>query len=115
MGNHLQDKINAMPAKRRKKIIARAEELIQEVHTLREVRSLRNKTQAQVAVLLQKRQEEISRLERRDDFLLSTLSEYIDALGGRLKVIAEFEDSPSIVLHTRCSKSLGTKTNSPGK
>jgi hypothetical protein len=44
MGSRLQDKINAMPAKRRNKIAARAEELIQEVRTLRKVGSLRKKT-----------------------------------------------------------------------
>lgn len=52
------------------------------------------------AVLLKKRQEEISRLEKRDDFLVSTLRDYIEALGGHLKMIAEFQDSPPIVRKT---------------
>ena len=72
--------------------------LIQEELNLREVRQLRKTTQEQLAVLLRKRQDEISRLEKRRDFLFSTLQEYIEALGGHLKVIAEFDDSPPITL-----------------
>lgn len=94
----LREKINSLPEKRRNEILSRANELIQEELNLRAVRNMRNKTQEQLAVLLKKRQEEISRLEKRDDFLISTLREYIEALGGHLKVIAEFHDSPPIVL-----------------
>lgn len=100
MGTNLKDKIDRLPEKRRKLIGKKAKELIREELTLREVRGLRRKTQAQIAILLKKRQEEISRFERRDDFLLSTLSEYIEALGGHLTLIAKFKDSPPIILRT---------------
>ncbi len=94
----LREIMNNLPEKRRNEILSRANELIQEELNLRAVRNMRNKTQEQLAVLLKKRQEEISRLEKRDDFLISTLREYIEALGGHLKAIAEFQDSPPILL-----------------
>jgi hypothetical protein len=35
----------------------------------------------------------VSELERRDDVYVSTLREYIEALGGRLQVVADFTDT----------------------
>ncbi len=99
MTKTLKDKLNALPEKRRNKILRRANELIQEELNLRSLRNLREKTQEQMAALLKKRQEEISRFEKRDDFLVSTLSEYIEALGGHLRLIVEFDDSPPILLN----------------
>lgn len=98
MSKAIEVNLNDLPAERRKKILARADELIQEELTLREVRRLREKTQKELAILLEKRQDEISRLERREDFLVSTLADYIEALGGHLKIVAEFNDSPSIII-----------------
>ena len=37
-------------------------------------------------------QSEVSKAERRDDHLLSTLRRYIEALGGELEVVARFGD-----------------------
>lgn len=98
MSKAIEVNLNDLPAERRKKILARADELIQEELTLREVRRLREKTQKELAILLEKRQDEISRLERREDFLVSTLADYIEALGGHLKIVAEFNDSPPITI-----------------
>lgn len=42
-------------------------------------------------------QPEISRLEQRSDYLLSTLQRYVSALGGELKIRAVFPDQ-SILL-----------------
>ncbi len=112
MGKTLEDMLSELPTVRREKIAKRTESLIQEELNLQEVRRLRNKTQEQLAELLQKRQDEISRLERREDCLVSTLSDYIEALGGQLKLIAEFDDSPPIILN-RCkpgtNKTLPTR------
>lgn len=104
MGKFLDDKINQLPEKRRAKVLARANELIQAELSLREIRHLRHKTQEQLAIILQKRQDEISRLEKRSDFLVSTLQEYIEALGGHLKLIAEFNDSPAVILNWHADK-----------
>ncbi len=44
----------------------------------------------QLAEALDVAQSEISRIERRNDVLLSTLRRYVRALGGELEVIATF-------------------------
>jgi len=56
--------------------------------SLREIREASGKTQAEVAVEMDKVQAEISQLEQRDDVKLSTLRRYVRALGGTLEVVA---------------------------
>ncbi len=58
---------------------------------LQELRKLAGKTQTQLASATKMNQPELSRIERRDDHLLSTLRRYIEALGGELEVIARFD------------------------
>ena len=43
-------------------------------------------------------QDSVSRLEQRSDLLLSTLRNYVEALGGSLSLIAEFPDHDPVVL-----------------
>lgn len=45
-------------------------------------------SQAEIAAILNKPQEEVSKIERRQDVLVSTLREYVKSLGGTLQVIA---------------------------
>jgi hypothetical protein len=45
------------------------------------------------------KQEGISRLEKRSDMLISTLSKYISAMGGSLKLMAEFPNRKPIEIH----------------
>ncbi len=49
-------------------------------------------TQKQVAESLGVSQANISRIEHEDDLYLSTLREYVEALGGELQIKAVFED-----------------------
>jgi hypothetical protein len=58
--------------------------------TLREVRELAGKNQVELAAALEKAQGEISKIENREDWLLSTVRNYIEALGGELEVVARF-------------------------
>ncbi len=78
----------------RAEVEARARELIAEEMSLRELRKARDWTQTRLAQELGIHQESVSRLERRTDLLLSTLGNYIEAMGGELKLIAEFPDRP---------------------
>jgi len=75
---------------RRKKIARRAKQLIAEEMTLRELRQAHQRTQASIAKELHITQDGVSRLEQRSDALISTLRQYVNAMGGELKVIAEF-------------------------
>ncbi len=60
--------------------------------SLSEVRAMAEMTQTDVATTLETTQTQISRLEGREDHLVSTLRKYIEALGGRLDVVAHFGD-----------------------
>ena len=57
---------------------------------LRELREAAGKTQEELAAALKTVQPEISRFERREDYRLSTLQSYVNALGGELEIIASF-------------------------
>lgn len=57
---------------------------------LRELRQEAGKTQAEVAEIAEMTQAELSKFERREDHLLSTLRRYVTALGGHLEVVAVF-------------------------
>jgi transcriptional regulator with XRE-family HTH domain len=59
---------------------------------LRELRQEAGKTQAEVAEVAEMTQAELSKLERRDDHLISTLRRYVTALGGELEVVAVFDN-----------------------
>jgi hypothetical protein len=63
------------------------------VARLEELRKSRSVTQAKVAEHLRTNQGEISRIERRTDIYISTLSHYVRALGGKLEIRAIFPDS----------------------
>src|SRR5262249_1567623 len=59
---------------------------------LADLRAHRARTQAQLAGAIGTTQSAISRLERQPDVLVSTLSEYVEATAGRLRLVADFGD-----------------------
>lgn len=76
---------------------ARAEAMLVEMQ-LQELRKARQVTQVEVAKAMSVEQAAVSKLERRDDMYVSTLREYVKALGGELKLVASFPDA-DIQLH----------------
>ena len=98
MATALHDKMKSVGSKRRKKIEARAAELVAEEMALRELRKAHHRTQASMAKQLGISQDGVSRLEKRSDLLLSTLRNYVEAMGGNLHLIAEFPDQPPVML-----------------
>jgi transcriptional regulator with XRE-family HTH domain len=91
-------KISKLSPALRKKVEARAGELIAEEMTLRELRKTRKLTQVRIAKTLGITQDSVSRLEKRSDLLLSTLRKTVEAMGGSLSLVAEFPDRPPVVL-----------------
>ena len=94
----LTEKIDKLPEARRKKVEERARALIAEEMSLQDLRRARKWTQVRVAKELGINQENVSRIEKRSDLLLSTLSGYVEAMGGTLRLVAEFPDRPPIAL-----------------
>jgi transcriptional regulator with XRE-family HTH domain len=90
--------IRKLSPAQRKKVEARAAQLIAEEMTLRELRHARKLTQVRMAKALGVTQDSISRLEKRSDLLLSTLRKTVEAMGGNLSLIAEFPDRKPVVL-----------------
>jgi len=98
MTNTLKDRIKKLPVARRNKINKRANELIAQEMTLRDLRKALALTQVEVCAKLHMKQEAVSRLERRSDILLSTLVSYIKAMGGELNLTAKFPNRPEVKL-----------------
>jgi DNA-binding XRE family transcriptional regulator len=90
MATTLKQKMTKLPAKRRARVKARADQLVAEEISLRMLRKAMNKTQVEVAKALNVGQDTISRYEQRTDMLLSTLQSYVQAMGGQLDLIARF-------------------------
>jgi transcriptional regulator with XRE-family HTH domain len=94
----LKHKMKGIGPARRKKVEARAATLIAEEMTLQELRQARKLTQVRIAKALGISQDGVSRLEKRSDFLLSTLRKTVEAMGGNLSLVAEFPDREPVVL-----------------
>jgi len=94
MAKKLDDVMAALPKARRQRIEARAMELA----TLKDLRLAAEKTQEQLAAALGVRQDAISRLEKRSDMLLSTLRQYVESMGGKLELVAQFPNRPPVVI-----------------
>ncbi len=83
---------------RRKKVAARAAQLIAEEMTLQELRRARRLTQVRMAKELGIGQDGVSKLEKRADLMISTLRKTVEAMGGSLSLVAEFPDRDPVIL-----------------
>lgn len=59
---------------------------------LNELRAARRLTQQQIAKSLKMSQAAVSQIEKRTDLYLSTLENFVEAMGGRLEMYAVFPD-----------------------
>ena len=123
MTRNLNKVLATLQAKRRAKIERRASELA----TLKDLRQAAERTQEELATSLGVGQDTISRIERRSDMLLSTLRRYVEAMGGKLELVAEFPHRPRMVIdqltparekspsRTQAKSKHGAKSRQPGK
>jgi DNA-binding XRE family transcriptional regulator len=98
MPKDIEEIMRDFSPERRAKIEKRASELINEHMTLQDIRKARQLTQERMAQILGIGQDSVSRLEKRTDLHLSTLNNYINAMGGSLKLVAEFPDRDPVIL-----------------
>jgi transcriptional regulator with XRE-family HTH domain len=99
-----------LPVDQQHEVAAQAARLIEEEMTLRDLRKAHELTQERMAEALHISQDGVSRLERRSDFLISTLRSYIEAMGGELRLVVEFPDRRPVTLSNL--DSLGTRQKS---
>ena len=76
---------------RRQRVKDGTDQLLQEMR-LHELRRARELTQLELARKLNLNQPAVAKLEQRADVYVSSLRHYIEAVGGQLKVIAEFPE-----------------------
>jgi hypothetical protein len=90
----------------------RHQELKRKVASLRELRLIAGKAQADVAAALQIKQPSVSKIETQVDMYLSTLRAYVEAIGGELELVIRFRGRPVSRLY-RLSGELGRTSRSP--
>src|SRR5438309_2273912 len=87
--NELRKRIRETPERRAR--VAQFKAAMEDAIRLAELRERRAVSQEKVAESLAVSQARISQIEHSTDWYLSTLGGYFEALGGRLKVTAEFD------------------------
>jgi len=85
---------------RRARIESDAKRMIGEELTLRELRKSREMSQKKLAAVLGVTQMSVSNFEKRSNMRLSTLREYVEALGGELQIRATFPGRRSVKIKT---------------
>jgi DNA-binding XRE family transcriptional regulator len=96
MGRTLEEMLKILPAAQRAAVDRRAEELFAEELSLRDLRKALKLTQNDMAKRLKKGQDMVSRIEQRDDLLLSTLQGYVKSLGGELELVCRFKNRAAV-------------------
>ena len=76
---------------RRRRVDAMKRELVAKM-PLHELRRARAMTLRDLARILNVNQPAVSKLEQRTDVYVSSLRSYIEAVGGRLRIVAEFPE-----------------------
>lgn len=98
MARTLEDKLATLEPARRARVGAEAVRLHTEFRALKELRKARALTQVQLAETLQVQQTTVAKYERQSDLLLSTLTSYVQAMGGSLKLVVEFPGTGAVEL-----------------
>jgi hypothetical protein len=98
MGRTLEEMIASEAPAIQAKIEARFTELEDEAAGLAEIRKLAAHSQVELAHKLHVKQPSISRMERQADMYLSTLREYIEAAGGKLRLVVTLPNHSPVVL-----------------
>jgi len=80
------------PARRRLRVEKRKDELMLDIEqaALAELRKALHVSQEELAQLLGKSQAAVAQMEQRADMKVSTLRETIEAMGGKLELVAHF-------------------------
>ncbi|WP_337173275.1 helix-turn-helix transcriptional regulator [Paludisphaera sp.] len=94
----LEDVLAAESAESRARIEEMAAELRAEHRSLQQLREARDQSQEEIARKLGVQQSAVSKIERRTDLYVSTLRKYVEAVGGKLRITAEFPGGGAVVI-----------------
>lgn len=98
MTTSLEDALREFSPAVRAEIQAEAERIYSEAMTLQALRKAREMTQVALSERLGKRQSTIAQIEKRSDLLISTIREYVEALGGTLSLQVQFPGHEPVTL-----------------
>lgn len=87
--------------------------IMSDAMSLRELRKAADKTQIDVGHRMRLGQDSISKIEARTDVLISTLREYLSALGGELDLVARLPGRPPVRLTGLTAPSPYLKNKGP--
>ena len=88
--------LDKMTPERRERVEDRVQGMLVEM-ALHELRQSRQLTQCQLAENLKVNQAAISKMEGQSDMYLSTLRRLVGAMGGKLKLVAQFPDQEVVI------------------
>ena len=98
MGTTFREKMAQLSPEDRAQVEAETKMLHTEYLTLKELRKLREMTQAQLAEAMGIRQSSFAQMEMQGDHLISTVRGIIEAMGGRLTLTVELPDQEPVAL-----------------
>ncbi len=96
MAKSFNDLKEKMSPERREKIEDRAQAILISM-ALQELRQARHLTQQDLATILHVKQAALSKMENQTDIRVSTLRKLLAAMGGTLKIVAEFPEGEVVI------------------
>ncbi len=82
--------LHDMTPDERAAVEVKGQRIASEARTIAEARRALALTQSQVASAMEITQGALSQMEKRDDMMVSTIQSYIEAMGGKLELVATF-------------------------
>ena len=96
MAKSFKSLVGQLPVDRLENIENRAQGMLLEM-ALQEIRQNRHLTQQQMASNLKLNQAALSKMENQSDIHVSTLRKIVTAMGGHLKLVAQFPDEEIVI------------------
>ena len=93
----LEEKLGELSPERRKRVEGRAQELMTEELTRRELCLALEQTQASVEKQRRLNQQDPSSNAHREDLVLAALNEHISGMGGKLSLVVEFKSRAPVL------------------
>ena len=104
MAKKLSEIMAEIPEERQEKIQAKAEKLLSEIISeeklLANIAQAKQLTKEKITEILGLEKEDIFTIEKQTDLLLLTLKDYLNNMGGNLKIIVEFPNQQPLVINS---------------
>ena len=109
MAKSFKNLLEKMPEESRKRVESKKQAILSEIR-LSELRQAFELTQRQLAETLKVNQAAISKMESQSDMYISTLRRFLNAMGGELRIVAEFPHGQVTITQFEQMKSSAKKS-----